>query len=138
MIDVRITEGVLDVAASYRAVASPESGGINIFVGSVRSKTAGRAVKHLFFEAYEKMAINEMKKIAKRSSELWQVHNILIHHRVGQLEINEVPVIVAVSSAHRKDAIKASHFLIDELKATVPIWKKEVFENGEEWVTPHP
>lgn len=138
MIDVRITEGVLDVAASYRAVAYPESGGINIFVGSVRSKTAGRAVKHLFFEAYEKMAINEMKKIAKRSSELWQVHNILIHHRVGQLEINEVPVIVAVSSAHRKDAIKASHFLIDELKATVPIWKKEVFENGEEWVTPHP
>jgi molybdopterin synthase catalytic subunit len=126
------------VAASYRRVTSPESGGINMFIGSVRSQTDGRAVQYLQFEAYNKMATREMKKIAEVASQKWSVHNILVHHRIGRLEVGEIPVIIAVAATRRQDAIKASHYIIDELKAVVPIWKKEVFEDGEVWVSSHP
>lgn len=138
MIDIRVTADVLDVAASYSRVMSPASGGTNLFVGSVRSRTDGRNVQCLQFETYEKMAVTEMRKIAEAASQKWPVHHILVHHRIGRLEIGEIPVVIAVSAAHRLGAIKASHYIIDELKAVVPIWKKEVFEDGEEWVSPHP
>ncbi len=92
----------------------------------------------LEFEAYEPMAVSEMDKIAKQAIEQFPVQKIAIHHRTGILEIGEVPVIIAVSAAHRAAAFEACQYCIDNLKQTVPIWKKEIFEDGEVWVAAHP
>jgi molybdopterin synthase catalytic subunit len=117
---------------------SPESGGIDVFIGTVRNATKGKAVIRLEFEAYEPMALAEMEKIVKQAFEKWPVQKTLIHHRTGVLHIGEVPVIIAVSAAHRAAAFDACRYIIDTLKQTVPIWKKEVFEDGEVWVAAHP
>lgn len=116
----------------------PESGGIDVFIGTVRNATKGKTVLRLEFEAYEKMAIAEMKKIAVQVFERWPVQKLLLHHRTGVLTIGEAPVIIAVSAAHRNAAFEACRYIIDTLKQTVPIWKKEVFEDGEHWVSAHP
>ncbi len=84
------------------------------------------------------MAIKEMKKIAVQAIEKWSLNKAVIHHRVGVLGIGEVPVIIAVSSPHRKEAFAACQYCIDTLKETVPIWKKEIFEDGQVWVAAHP
>jgi len=117
---------------------SPESGGIDVFIGTVRNATKGKAVLQLEFEAYEKMALAEMEKIATQALEKWPVQKLLIHHRIGVLNVREVPVVIAVSAAHRDAAFEACRYVIDTLKQTVPIWKKEVFEDGEVWVAAHP
>lgn len=117
---------------------SPESGGIDVFIGTVRNTTKGKAVIRLEFEAYEAMALSEMEKIANHATEKWSVQKILIHHRVGVLTVGEVPVVIAVSAAHRAAAFDVCRFIIDTLKQTVPIWKKEIFEDGEVWVAAHP
>ena len=109
-----------------------------MFVGTVRNATKGKAVMRLEFEAYEKMAIAEMEKIAQQAFEKWLVQKILIHHRTGILEVGEIPVIIAVSAAHRAAAFDSCRYIIDTLKETVPIWKKEIFEDGEVWVAAHP
>jgi len=119
-------------------VMSPQSGGIDVFIGTVRNATKGKAVVRLDFEAYEPMALKEMEKIAAQAFEKWPVQKLLIHHRVGTLAVGEIPVIIAVSCAHRDAAFEACRFVIDTLKQTVPIWKKEVFEDGEVWVAAHP
>ncbi|PWK78165.1 molybdopterin synthase catalytic subunit [Mucilaginibacter oryzae] len=117
---------------------SAESGGIDVFIGTVRNQTKGKKVLKLDFEAYEPMAISEMYKIAARAFERWPVQKILIHHRTGLLQVGEVPVIIAVSAAHRDAAFEACRYIIDTLKQTVPIWKKESFEDGDVWVAAHP
>jgi len=117
---------------------SPESGGIDIFIGTVRNATKGRPVIRLEFEAYEPMALAEMEKITKQAFDKWPVQKVLIHHRTGILEVGEIPVIIAVSAAHRAAAFDACRYIIDTLKQTVPIWKKEIFEDGEVWVAAHP
>lgn len=119
-------------------VMSPQSGGIDVFIGTVRNSTKGKVVVRLDFEAYEPMALKEMEKIAAQAFEKWPVQKLLIHHRVGILAVGEIPVIIAVSCAHRDAAFEACRFVIDTLKQTVPIWKKEVFEDGEVWVAAHP
>ncbi len=117
---------------------SPQSGGIDVFIGTVRDATKGKAVIKLEFEAYVPMALKEMEKIAREAFYKWPVQKLLIHHRVGVLQIGEVPVIIAVSCAHRDAAFEACRYVIDKLKQTVPIWKKEIFEDGEVWVAAHP
>jgi molybdopterin synthase catalytic subunit len=119
-------------------IMSPESGGIDVFIGTVRNATKGKNVLKLEFEAYAQMAINEMKKIAQQASDKWPVQKVLIHHRTGVLQVGEVPVVIAVSAAHRDAAFDACRYIIDTLKQTVPIWKKEFFEDGEVWVAAHP
>jgi len=119
-------------------VMTPESGGIDVFIGTVRNATKGKKVLRLEFEAYEPMALKEIEKIAAKAFEKWPVQKLLVHHRVGVLEVGEIPVIIAVSCAHRDAAFEACRFVIDTLKQTVPIWKKEVFEDGETWVAAHP
>ncbi|MGY4536226.1 molybdopterin synthase catalytic subunit [Mucilaginibacter sp. UYNi724] len=119
-------------------IMSPESGGIDVFIGTVRNATKGRTVLKLEFEAYKPMAIKEMRTITKEVFEQWPVQRILIHHRVGTLQIGEIPVIIAVSAAHRDAAFEACRYIIDTLKQTVPIWKKEFFDDGEVWVAAHP
>ena len=136
--EIKIFLSPLNVHSAIDWVMSPESGGIDVFIGTVRNTTKGKSVIRLEFEAYEPMAIAEMGKIAQQVSEKWPVHKILIHHRTGVLEVGEIPVIIAVSAAHRAAAFDACRFIIDTLKQTVPIWKKEIFEDGEIWVAAHP
>ena len=138
MIDIKILTEPLDIQQSIDGVMSSESGGIDVFIGIVRNATKGKRVVRLEFEAYEKMAVSEMQKIADEVVKRWPVHKILIHHRTGVLEVGEVPVVIAVSAAHRAAAFEACRYTIDTLKQTVPIWKKEVFEDGEVWVAAHP
>lgn len=138
MIDIQLLHTPLQVEECLNKVQHPGAGGIDIFVGTVRDQTKGKKVVRLEFESYEPMAISEMKKIAERAAEKWPIQNIAIHHRVGTLEIGEIAVIIAVSTPHRKASFEACQFAIDTLKETVPIWKKEIFEDGEVWVAAHP
>jgi len=138
MIDIQLRSDVLDAQTCLDAVASDGAGGHVVFVGTVRDQTLGKRVNRLDFESYEPMALKEMRKIADRAMENWPLLGISVHHRVGELSIGDIPVIIAVSSAHRKEAFTACEFIIDELKKTVPIWKKEYFDDGEVWVAAHP
>lgn len=135
---VLLTDKQLDLDVCNRFVEDPKCGGISIFVGTVRNHTQGNAVLHLEFSAYNNMAIKEMQKIADRAMTKFSIEKIAIHHAVGKLKIGDIPVIIAVSSAHRNAAFDACQFAIDTLKETVPIWKKEYFEDGEVWVNAHP
>ena len=138
MIDIQISEDALDISACIDWVTSPECGGIDVFIGTVRNATKGKQVLRLEFEAYQQMALNEMRKIADQALEKWPVQRLLIHHRTGVLQVGEVPVVIAVAAAHRAAAFDACRYTIDTLKETVPIWKREVFEDGDVWVAAHP
>ena len=135
---IQISPTPLNIQACIDWIMSPESGGIDVFIGTVRNATKGKPVVRLEFEAYEPMAIAEMEKIIKQAAAQWPIQKTLIHHRTGVLEVGEVPVIIAVSAAHRAAAFDACRYIIDTLKQTVPIWKKEIFEDGEVWVAAHP
>jgi molybdopterin synthase catalytic subunit len=136
--DIKILSEPLNIQSCIDWVMTPQCGGIDVFIGTVREVTKGKTVVRLEFEAYETMALKEMKKIADEGMKRWAVHKIVIHHRTGVLQIGEVPVVIAVSAAHRDVAFDACRYIIDTLKQTVPIWKKEVFEDGEVWVAAHP
>lgn len=136
--NIQISPSPLNTQSAIDWIMSPESGGIDVFIGTVRNQTKGKNVTRLEFEAYEPMALSEMEKIAVQAFEQWPVQKILIHHRTGVLQIGEIPVIIAVSAAHRAAAFEACRYIIDTLKQTVPIWKKEFFEDGEIWVGAHP
>lgn len=135
---IKISSEELLLKDCYDFVQDDACGGIAVFVGTVRNHTDEKTVRKLEFSAYEPMAVNEMKKIAVEAIDLFKVKKIAIHHAVGDLKIGDVPVIIAVSSPHREAAFKACQFAIDTLKRTVPIWKKEFFEDGEIWVNAHP
>jgi molybdopterin synthase catalytic subunit len=137
-INIEILSVPLDIGECVNWVMAPESGGIDVFIGTVRNATKGKEVIRLEFEAYEKMAKKEMEKIAKAVMQKWPVNKMLIHHRTGSLEVGEIPVIIAVAAAHRAAAFDACRYAIDTLKETVPIWKKEIFQDGEVWVAAHP
>jgi molybdopterin synthase catalytic subunit len=136
--DIRISAGPLDVAYCTQWVMTPGSGGIDMFIGTVRQATKGKEVVRLEFEAYDRMALTEMQKIADDIIARFPVHKVLIHHRTGILQVGEIPVIIAVSAAHRDAAFEACRYAIDTLKQTVPIWKKEIFADGATWVAAHP
>lgn len=138
MIEIKLLESPLDIAQCIASVASDNAGGIDVFIGTVRNFTKGRRVLRLEFEAYEPMAIAEMAKIAREAEALFAVDRIAIHHRLGMLGIGETAVVIAVSTPHRHAAFDACRYAIDTLKQTVPIWKKEFFEDGEVWVAAHP
>jgi molybdopterin synthase catalytic subunit len=135
---IKISDQSLNIQSCIDWVMSAQSGGIDVFIGTVRDTTKGKQVVRLEFEAYEPMALKEMQKIAEQAFEKWPVQKLLIHHRTGVLKVGEVPVIIAVSCAHRDAAFEACRYVIDTLKQTVPIWKKEIFEDGEVWVAAHP
>lgn len=137
-ISILVSQEALSLEFCSNFVKTDESGGIVVFEGTVRNHTKNKEVLKLDFEAYEPMAQNEMLKIAERAAEKWPIHKIAIHHRHGSLGIGETPVIIAVSTSHRGAAFEACEFCIDELKLTVPIWKKEFFSDGEVWVAAHP
>ncbi|WP_276497161.1 molybdenum cofactor biosynthesis protein MoaE [Pontibacter litorisediminis] len=138
MIDIQLSEAPLNIPACIDWVMSPQCGGIDVFIGTVRNATKGKTVLRLEFEAYQSMALKEMRKIAEQALAQWPVQKVLVHHRTGVLEVGEVPVVIAVAAAHRAAAFDACRYIIDTLKQTVPIWKKEIFEDGEVWVAAHP
>ena len=138
MIDIKLSATELNVQDCINKVLSPGTGGIDVFIGTVRNKTNDKEVLRLHFEAYEKMAVKEMQKIAADATQKWNILNIVIHHRTGTLQVGEIPVIIAVASAHRAAAFEACRYIIDTLKQTVPIWKKEFYSDGVIWVNAHP
>jgi len=131
MDDIQLTESPLDVSSISASVTHPSTGATSLFVGTTRDNFAGRAVVRLEYEAYRPMALREMAKVVEEVRSRWRVHAVAVHHRLGVVGITEPSVIIAVSSAHRKESLEAVHFAIDKLKATVPIWKKEVYADGE-------
>jgi len=138
MTDIQLLDQPLQAQDCIDFVTSEGAGGISVFIGTVRNKTKGRAVRRLEFEAYGPMAISEMRKIAETTRNRWQAEKVSIHHRSGVLQIGEIAVVIAVATPHRKAAFEACQYAIDTLKETVPIWKKEIFEDGETWVAAHP
>lgn len=108
------------------------------FIGTVRNVSKEKNVIALEFEAYDAMVYSELEKIAKEILQEWSVEKIALHHRLGRVAVGEIPVIACIASKHRKQAFEACAYLMDRLKETVPIWKKEIFEDGSEWVTPTP
>ena len=135
---IKITSDKLNLQECYRFVEDDSCGGISAFIGTVRNDTQGKEVTQLDFSAYKPMAIKEMQKIAELTLEKFDIYKIAVHHAEGVLKIGDIPVIIAVSSKHRKAAFAACEFAIDTLKETVPIWKKEYFSDGVVWVNAHP
>jgi molybdopterin synthase catalytic subunit len=130
----RLSEEPLSVAAAVREVASDDAGAIATFTGTTRAHSRGREVVRLEYEAYEGMAEAEMERIARELQERHALIAVAIHHRVGIVEVGEESVVIAVSSAHRAAALAACAEAIDTLKGTVPLWKKEIYVGGEEWI----
>lgn len=135
---IEITDQPIDVQNIITTASKKEAGAINTFIGTVRNSTSGNKVIRLEYEAYEPMAVSEIQKIMDQASEHWKLTGYAVSHRVGILTPGEIAVVVAVSTPHRKDSFAACQFIIDTLKQTVPIWKREFFENGDEWVSAHP
>jgi molybdopterin synthase catalytic subunit len=131
---IRLTENPIDLAAIVREVEDERAGAIATFLGTVRAQSRGRKVVRLEYEAYEGMAENVMAELAKQLQERYELCAVAITHRVGICEIGEASVAIAVSAPHRQDALAACKDAIDTLKETVPLWKKEVYEGGEEWI----
>jgi MoaE-MoaD fusion protein len=130
----RLTEDPIDLAAVVGEVEDERAGAIATFVGTVRAQSRGRQVVRLEYEAYEGMAENVMGDLAAQLQERYDLCAVAITHRIGVCEIGEASVAIAVSSPHRHDALAACKDAIDTLKETVPLWKKEVYEGGEEWI----
>lgn len=131
---VAITSTPIHVPALLNAVQTLHSGAIDCFIGTVRNHSRGKRVKSLEYTAYIPMAEKLMAAIEAEMRKRWILHEIALVHRIGSLAIGDVAVATVVSSSHRKEAFEACRFAIDEIKANVPIWKKEEFEEGHVWV----
>jgi molybdopterin synthase catalytic subunit len=130
----RVTSEPIDFADLVRYVSDPEAGAIVPFIGTTRNHNQGRKVIALDYEAYPEMAEKELARIGAEAAKQWPICRMAIVHRLGAVQIGEASVMIAVSSAHRDAAFAASRYAIEEIKRTVPIWKKEVFEGGEVWI----
>jgi molybdopterin synthase catalytic subunit/molybdopterin converting factor small subunit len=130
----RIVAGPLDLGAAVAEVEDERAGAIASFVGTVRRHSRGREVVHLEYEAYEEMAEPMLERLAAELTTRHGLCAVAIHHRVGRVEIGEASVVIAVSAAHRAAALDACREAIDTLKETIPLWKKEVYADGEEWI----
>lgn len=129
-----ITADVLDTAAISRSVQKRAYGAVTTFEGIVRDENLGRRVDYLEYEAFAPMAEAEMERIGVEAEEKWGEMGLAMWHRTGRLEIGEVSIVVAVGTGHRAEAFDACRFIVDEIKERVPVWKKEVWEGGEEWI----
>jgi molybdopterin synthase catalytic subunit/molybdopterin converting factor small subunit len=130
----RLIEGPLDTAAVIREVESPEAGAVASFVGTVRNRSRERDVLFLDYEAFEEMAEEMLARLGAELTERHGLTAVAIHHRLGRVEIGEASVAIAVSAPHRAAALDACREAIETLKATIPLWKKEVYSGGEEWI----
>lgn len=134
---IRLTSDPIDSVELTETVRSAASGAVVLFLGTVRELTEGRRTVALEYEAYRPMAEAKLKELETAARSRWPIDQVAIVHRLGRLELAEISVAVAVSCPHRQDAFEAARFLIDTLKVTVPIWKKENWSDGAtEWVHP--
>jgi MoaE-MoaD fusion protein len=128
----------IDAHTTVTSLERPEDGALVIFDGMVRNNTRGRRTLYLVYEAYEEMALSEMRGLVQKALADFSIRDVAIVHRLGRLEVGETSVLIAVASAHRAAAFDACRWLIDTLKKTVPIWKKEHFEDGAVWADGEP
>ncbi len=131
---IQLTRDPLDRDALIAAVSHPGVGGIVVFEGVVRDNARGKQVQYLEYDMYVEMAERQIRAIIDEAEQRWSVERVAVAHRFGRLEIGEASVIIVVATPHRAQAFDACRYIIDTLKTTVPIWKKEVAANGEEWV----
>jgi molybdopterin synthase catalytic subunit len=131
---IEITHEPLNPEAITAKVLNAANGAVVTFLGTTRGRTANRNVLHLEYEAYTPMAEKKLDEVAEEIRSKYSVEDVFIAHRVGRLEIEEISLVVAVASPHRKDAFAACEYAVDRIKQTVPIWKKEFFEGGEVWI----
>ena len=131
---IRVTEEVLRPEEAVAAVERAEAGAINLFFGNVRNENLGRGVNYLEYDAYPSMAEKTMQEIANEAIEKFGLCDVAVLHRTGRLDIGETSLLVAVSCGHRKESFEGGHWLVNEIKKRVPVWKKEVWEDGEEWI----
>ena len=131
----QIVDGAIDADAVRRRVEDPGNGAICVFYGVVRDHAlSGKATRYLDYEAFQEMAIAKMAEIADEIRQRWGIEHVAMTHRTGRLAIGEASVVIAVGTPHRKQAFEACEYAIDRLKVEVPVWKKEVGPDGEEWV----
>lgn len=136
--DVTLTREVIDADRLVAAAKRPEDGAVVVFDGIVRNHSRGRRTLYLEYEAYEEMALGQMRELAAQARERFAIRQVTMVHRLGRLEIGETSVLIVVAAAHRGAAYDASRWLIDTLKQIVPIWKKEVFADGAVWAAGEP
>ena len=135
---IALTGQPIDVDAVLSAVDGPGEGGVVLFLGRVRDRSQGRSVTRLDYEAYGDMALLELQTLAQQARDLHGAANVALVHRTGRLAIGDVAVAIAVSAPHRQQAFAACAWLIDTLKQRVPIWKKEWYADGSQWIAEHP
>lgn len=128
-----IVRGILDAPSLVQKVASRSDGAIVTFAGVVRDNNRGKKVVFMEYEAYDGMAVKMMERVEAEIRDTWGLHNVAIHHRVGRLNVGETSVLIIVGAPHRDEAFAACQYAINRLKKIVPIWKKEVYEDGEHW-----
>src|SRR6476661_7943792 len=129
-----VTSDVLDSSGLQHSVSRSEAGAVILFSGIFRDNNLGRSVDYLVYDAYPPLAERMLREIAEDAKERWELTEVAIHHRTGRLEIGEASLLVAVSSPHRAEAFAACQHCVDRVKAVVPVWKKEVWEDGESWI----
>lgn len=129
-----ISDSPISVSDALEKIQDEDGGGEAVFIGRVRRNNEGKQVRHLYYECHVPMAENEISRIVEEMYSRWPLKKIQVHHRIGKLEVGEIAVIICVSAEHRSEALEACRYGIDELKHRVPIWKKEVTEDGEEWI----
>ncbi|WP_318506695.1 molybdenum cofactor biosynthesis protein MoaE [Bacillus sp. T3] len=129
-----ISKEPIDIQSIIDKVVQRDAGAITTFIGTVRELTKDKKTLYLIYEAYEPMAVKKLAQIGTEISERWPGSQVAITHRVGKLEITDVAVVIAVSTPHRADAYEANRYAIERIKEIVPIWKKEHWEDGQEWI----
>lgn len=138
MLEISLVHDQIDVATVTRSCYDDSCGAVTSFIGTVRNNNQGKDVLHLDFEAFEPMAVKELRKIAEEAQGRWDIQKLIVIHRLGKVSIGEEAVVIVVSTRHRKASFKSCEFIIDSLKKTVPIWKKEVYASGQTWISAHP
>ncbi|MDR6560168.1 MULTISPECIES: molybdenum cofactor biosynthesis protein MoaE [unclassified Arcicella] len=135
---IQIADKAIDIQACIDAAQSERAGAVDVFIGTVRNHNNAKEVVRLIFETYDTMAVKKMQELADQAKGKWEIEKIVMIHRKGTLEIGDVAVVIAVSTPHRAASFEACQWLIDTLKQVVPIWKREVYKDGEEWLEAHP
>ena len=130
----QVMEEPLDMERVLELAQSPEAGAVVLFIGTVRAHSAGREVLRLDYQAYTEMAEEMLAQVGEEIKGRWEVERVIIHHRVGNLSVGEKTILIAIASAHREDGFAACRYGIDRVKEIAPIWKKEVYPDGEAWV----
>jgi len=135
---IEITTEPLAPEPFLQHVRRDDSGAVALFLGVVRNESLGRRVLYLEYDAYPEMAERKLQEVAGEAQARWPITDVAIAHRTGRLEVGETSLLVAVSSPHRHDAFAACHHIVNRIKEIVPIWKKEVWEDGEAWIEGEP